>query len=84
MACKCFRAFNKDREFYTFDGKFVRDFIRRSIKGGKCGSFIRYFECTQLDEIMLTIKKLLKVNDNEVSNIVNDYLKYSNFKRDGF
>ena len=25
---------NKKREFYTFDGKHVRDFIRKSIKRG--------------------------------------------------
>ena len=32
---KCFGTFDKDREFYTFNKKYVRDFIRRSIKGGK-------------------------------------------------
>ena len=50
-----FGTYEKDREFYTFNDKYVRDFIRRNIKSGKCGSFIKYFESKQFDGIMLTI-----------------------------
>ena len=81
LGWKCFGTYNKDREFYTFNDKYVRDFIRKSIKGGRCGSYIRYFESKQFDEIMSTIKKHLKINDNETSNKVDEYLKYINNKR---
>ena len=54
------------------------------IKRGRCGSFIHYFESKQFDEITLTIRKHLKLNDIEVSNIVDEYLKYFNTKRDEF
>ena len=84
LGWKCFGTYNKDREFYTFNNKYVRDFIRKSIKGGRCGAFIRYFESNQCEEILNTIKKHLKINDNEISNIINDYLKYINSKRDEF
>ena len=32
LGWKCFGKYNKDREFYTFNDKYVRDFIRKSIK----------------------------------------------------
>ena len=80
----CFGTYNKDREFYTFNDKYVRDFIRKSIKGGRVGAFNRYFESNQFDEIMSTIKKHLKINDNEISNTIDKYLRYINTKRDEF
>ena len=44
LGWKCFGTYNKDREFYIFNDKYVRSFIRKSIKGGRCGAFNRYFE----------------------------------------
>ena len=44
----------------------------------------RYFESNQCEEILNTIKKHLKIKDNEVSNIVDEYLKNINTKRDEF
>ena len=38
LGWKCFETYNKDREFYTSNHKFVCDFIRRSIKGGRCAA----------------------------------------------
>ena len=84
LGWKCFGTYNKDREFYTFNDKYVRDFIRKTIKGGRVGAFNRYFESNQFDKIMSTIKKHLKINDNEISNIIDKYLKYINTKRDEF
>ena len=66
LGWKCFGTYNKDREFYTFNDKYVRDFIRKSVKGGRCGAFIRYFESNQCEEILNTIKKHLKIDDNEI------------------
>ena len=56
LGWKCFGTYNKDGEFYTFNDKYVRDFIRKSIKGGRCGAFIRYFESKQFEEILNTKK----------------------------
>ena len=74
-------TYDKDREFYTFNDKYVHSFIRKSIKGGRCGAFIRYFESNQCEEILNTIKKHSKINDNEISNIIDKYLKQINNKR---
>ena len=38
LGCKCFGTNNKHREFYTFKDKYVRDFVRKSIKGVKGGT----------------------------------------------
>ena len=84
LGWKCFGTYNKDREFYTFNNKYVRNFIRKSIKGGRVGAFNRYFESNQCEEILNTIKKHLKLFDNEISNIVDEYLKYINTKREEF
>ena len=81
LGWKCFGTYNKDREFYTFNNKYVRNFIRKSIKGGRVGAFMRYFESNQCEEILNTIKKHLKINDNEISNIIDEYLKYITTKR---
>ena len=84
LGWKCFGTYNKNREFYTFNNKYVRDFIRRSIKGGRVAALNRYFESNQCEEILNTIKKHLKIDDNEISNIIDKYLKYINTKRDEF
>ena len=84
LGWKCFGTYNKDREFYTFNDKYVRDFKRKSIKGGRVGAFNRYFESNQCEEILNTIKNHLKINDNETSNIIDKYLNYINTKRDEF
>ena len=84
LGWKCFGTYNEDREFYTFNDKYVRNFIRKSIKGGRVGAFNRYFESKQCEEILNIIKKHLKINDNEISKILDEYLKYINTKRDEF
>ena len=41
---KSFGKYNKNREFSTFNDKYVRDFIPKSSKGGKVSVLNRYFE----------------------------------------
>ena len=60
LGWKCFGTYNKDRKFYTFNDKYVRDFIRKSIKGGRVAALNRYFESNQCEEILNTIKKTFK------------------------
>ena len=84
LGWKCFGTYNKDREFYTFNYKYVRDFIRKSIKGGTVAALNKYFESEQCEEILNTIKKHSKINDNEISNIINKYLKFINNKRNKY
>ena len=64
LGCKCFAFYNKDREFYTFENKFVRDFSLKSVKGWKACAFKRYFLSIEIDEVLLTIKKHLDIDDD--------------------
>ena len=79
---KRFGTYNKDGDFYTFNDKFVIVFIRKSIKVGRVANFNRYFEWNQSEVILNTLKKHLEKNNIEDSNIIKEYLKYINIKRD--
>ena len=56
LGLKCFGTYNKDRDFYTFNDEYVREFICKSIKGGRIAALNRYFESKQCDELLNTIK----------------------------
>ena len=79
-----FGTYNKDREFYTFNDKYVRDFIRKPIKRGRVAALNRDFESSQCEERLITIKKLLQINDNELLDKVDEYLKYISTKGEEF
>ena len=79
----CFGTYNKVRQFYNFNDKYVRDFVRKSIHGGRCVSFNRFCESNQCEEILKIITKLKK-KDNEFSNIFDNSLKNINNKRDEY
>ena len=59
-AWKCFGTYKKDRGYYTFNDKYLREFIRKSNKSGKVAAFNRYFKSNQCEEISNTIKKTFK------------------------
>ena len=43
LGWKCFGKYNKNQEFYSFNDKYVRDFIRKSTKRGRVTALIRFF-----------------------------------------
>ena len=55
LGWKCFGTYKKDCEIYTFNDKYVKDFIRKSIKEGTVAALNRYVESNQCDEILDTI-----------------------------
>ena len=61
LVWKCFGTYNKDRQFHTFNNKYVRDFI----KGGKVAVFNRYSESKKCKVTLITSEKHIKRNDNE-------------------
>ena len=84
LGWKCFGTYNKVKDFYTFNDKYVIDFIRKPIKSGRVAALNRYFESKQCEEILNIIKKHLKIHDNEISNIIDEHLKFINMKRKEF
>ena len=84
LSWKSFGTYIKDGEFYFFNVRYFRDFMHKSIKGGRVAALNRYFESNQCEEILNIIKKQLKISDNEISSILDEYLKNINTKRDEF
>ena len=78
LGWKCFGKYKKYRDFYTFSGEYVWDFIRKSVKGGRVSDLIRYFDTNQCEEILNTYKKHLDRYDIKISTIVDEFLKFIN------
>ena len=57
---RCFATYNKDRGFYAFDGKYVTEFIRKSIKSGRVPTLNSYFESNQNDKLLYVTKSIFK------------------------
>ena len=42
----------------------MRNFVRNSIKGGRCNSFIQHYKSEVSDEVLNTISKEFNINGN--------------------
>ena len=73
---KCFGLYTGNREFYAFNNKCKRDYIRRSMKGGRVCTFNRYFESKQFDELWSTIEKHLNLYHIEIATVIDEDLEY--------
>ena len=60
LGWKCFGTYSKDQDFYTFNDKYIGDFIRKSIKRGRVAALIRYSEFNLCEEILNILEKHLK------------------------
>ena len=58
LGWKYFGTYNKDREFYTLNDKYVGDFIRKSVRGGRCGAYFKNFESSQCEEVLNKMKNI--------------------------
>ena len=66
-----------DEPIYTYTDKYMRWFIRQSIKGGRCCAFNQYYKSEISDKIFKIISEELNINGN-VCDIINVYIKYVN------
>ena len=76
LGWKYFGNYKENRQLHTFNDKYVTDYIRKSVKSGRVAALNRFFESHQCEEKLNTIKKHSKIYDNEISNMVNEYLEY--------
>ena len=66
-----------DEAIYTYTDPFMRNFVRKAIKGGRCNAFNQYYKSEISDEVFNIISKQLNVNSN-----ICDILKnISNFQK---
>ena len=84
LASKYFNSLRdeSDEPIYTKNGEFTRDFVRQSIKGGRCSALIRQYISNVSDEVFNIIPKELNITGNDsVCEIIKKYFEYTNEQR---
>ena len=66
-----------DEPIYTYTDPFMRNFVRKSIKGGRCKAFNQHFKSEISDEVFNIFSKELNVNGN-VCDILEKYFEFLN------
>ena len=64
-----------DEPIYTYNDKYMRWFVRQSIKGGRVCAFNQYYKSKHFEDIKKIISKFLDVKGT-VYEIFEEYLKY--------
>ena len=65
----------EDEPIYTYNDKYMRWFVRRSIKGGRVGAFNQYYKSKHCDDILKIINKELAVKGT-VYDTIEAYVEY--------
>ena len=66
-----------DEPIYTYNEEFKRDFVRQSIKGGRCSALNQYCKSNISDEIFYIISKELDINGT-ICEILEKYFEHTN------
>ena len=64
-----------DEPIYTYTDPFMRNFVRKSLKGGRCNAFTQHYKSEILDEVFNIISKELNVNGN-ICDILEKYFEF--------
>ena len=67
----------EDDSIYTYNDKYMRWFVRQSIKGGRVCSFYQYYKSNHYNDIRRILSKELGVKGN-IYDIIEEYLRYKN------
>ena len=67
----------EDEPLYTYNDKYMRWFVRQSIKGGRVCAFNQYYKSKHCDDILKIINKELAVKGT-VYDTIEAYMKYKN------
>ena len=58
-----------DEPIYTYTDPFMRNFVRKAIKGGRCNAFNQHYKSEISDEVFNIISKELNVDGNVCDNL---------------
>ena len=75
LGWESFGLYNKDGKFYTFQNKYVRNYMRKTIGGGRVVTYNRFFESDLFDKIIMTLRNHLNKYYNEISTVMDKYLE---------
>ena len=78
-AIKCFNSLRNenDEPIYTYTDPFMRNFVRKGIKAGRCNAFNQRYLSEISDEVFIIISKELNVDGNG-SDILGKYFEFLN------
>ena len=66
-----------DEPIYTYTDPFMRNFVRKAIKGGRCNAFNQHYKSEISDEVFNIISKELNVNGN-ICDLLEKYFEFLN------
>ena len=67
----------EDEPIYTYNDKYMRWFVRQSIKGGRVCSFNQYYKSNHYDDIKRILSKELGIpKEANIYEIIEEYLRY--------
>ena len=67
----------EDEPIYTYNDKYMRWFVRQSIKGGRVCAFNQYYKSDHYDDIKRILSKELGVPEEaNIYEVIEEYLKY--------
>ena len=69
-----------DEAIYTYNDEFMRNFVRQSIKRGRCSTLNQYYKPNISDEAFSFISKELDINGN-VCEFLEKFFEYTNKHR---
>ena len=81
LANKYFNSLREenDEPIYTYTDPFMRNFVRKAIKGGRCNAFNQHYKSEISDEVFNIISKELNVNrDSNENEILEKYFEFLN------
>ena len=66
LANKYFHSLGDENDgpFYSYTDPFMRNFVRKAIKGGRCNAFNQHYKSEISDEVFNIIPKDINVNGN--------------------
>ena len=67
----------EDEPIYTYNDKYMRWFVRKSIKGGRMCAFNQYYKSKHCDDVLKIINKELAVKGTAY-NTIEAYMEYKN------
>ena len=67
---------DEDEPIYTYNDKYMRWFVRQSIKGGRVCAFIQYYKSNHYNDIKNILEKELGIRNGNIYDIIEEYLRY--------
>ena len=79
LANKYFNSLRDENDelIYTYTDPFMRNFVRKAIKGGRCNAFNQHYKSEISDEVFNIISKEVNVNGN-ICEILEKYFEFLN------